>query len=132
MEDSKLARLLRAHAKIKAQKAEASRVHKKEETRLKGLLATVETALLGQLNESGSDSLKIVGLGMVLRTKKVLPSCRDWGAFWTHVLETGDTDLVQRRLSSTAISGYMEDNEDKLPPGVTIHVERGVTVRRQS
>jgi hypothetical protein len=127
-----LARLFRAHANIKARQAEANKKHKEANDKLNSALNLIETALMKSLEESGSSQLKVPGLAIAIPTKKIMPNCKDWPALWTFMKQTDNFDLVPRRLSATGVKEYMAAHDDALPPGIVIHVERGVSVRRQN
>lgn len=131
-ENPRLERMFRAHGKIKSLLAEKAAAHAAETKPLKAKLELIEAGLLKMLNDTGSSSLSVPHVARCTTKVSTFPSCKDWDALWTHVQSTGNFDLVTRRLSSKAIKEYMAANEDALPPGVTIHVERGVTVTRQS
>lgn len=132
MTEDRLARMFRAHGAIKAKMAENVRKFKEEQDPLKQKLALIETGLLKMLQETGSSLLSVKGLARVIPKNKTMPNCKDWSALWTHVIETGNFDLVTRRLSSKHIQEYMDNHGGDLPPGVTVHVERGVSVTRQN
>lgn len=128
----KLASMLRAHANIKAKQAAANKVHKEANAKLQTVLDMIETALLKQLTDAGSDQLKVKGLAIVTPTKKIMPNCKDWPALWQYMKERDNFDMVARRLNSKTVKAYMKTHDDALPPGVTVHVERGVSVTRQN
>lgn len=128
----KLERMFRAHANIKAKLAAQAKAAKDAAAPLKASLETIETGLLQMMNDIGSDQLKVKGLAIAIPTEKVMPNCKDWQALWTHVTETGNFDLVARRLSSKHVKEFMDTHDNNLPPGIVIHVERGVSVRRQN
>lgn len=128
----KLAQMFRAHANIKAKLAVRAKKHKEGNKPLNAALEMIETGLAKALQDSGSSLLKVKGLARVVPKKKTMPNCKDWPALYTHIVETGNFDLVQRRLSSTGVTDYMAAHEKALPPGITIHVERGVTVTREN
>ena len=132
MTDDRLARMFKAHAKIKALLAAKAKAHKEDTAPLKDKQELIENGLLKMMNDIGTDQLKVKGLAYCIPKVSTFPSCKDWDALWTHVVATGNFDLVTRRLSSKAIKEYMTANNDALPPGVHIHVERGVTVTRQT
>jgi hypothetical protein len=56
----------------------------------------------------------------------------DWGAIWDWMKEHDAADLLERRLKVGFIQQYMEDNEGAVPPGINIHREFEVSVRRPS
>jgi hypothetical protein len=127
--DPRLARLLGAHRTITAEKSAAKRTFTEQENQLKHKLELIEVALHKLLNESGSDNLKITGLAMAYLTTKVFVSAKDWDAVWKYIEESGNLDLLQRRLAKNAVLEYIEANDGDLPPGVTVTRERAVVVR---
>ncbi len=132
MTEITLAGLLRAHRNIKAKQADLSAERKTVDAKLKATKELIETKLLQMLQNAGSDQLKVKGLAIVTPTKKIMPNCKDWPGLWTHMKDTDNFDLVSRRLSSKHVEEYMKAHDGALPPGITIHVERGVTVTRQN
>ena len=131
-ENTRLEKMFRAHAKIKAKMAEKNKAHSDDIKPLKDTMELIENGLIKMMNEIGTSQLSVKGVGYCIPKVSTFPSCKDWDALWTHVVETGNFDLITRRLSSKAIKDYMAANNDALPPGVTIHVERGVTVTRKT
>lgn len=127
----KLKQMFQAHAAIKAKRAQLAKDFKEADGDLKRKLDTIETGFLKIMNDTGSDQLKVKDVGMCTRSERVLPSCRDWNALFDHVQESGNFDLLQKRLSSTAVKDFMETHDGNTPPGVTTTIERGVSVRRQ-
>lgn len=56
---------------------------------------------------------KLVRVSIVRKEK---PAAEDWPALYAHMQETGEFDLVQRRVSETAVRARWEDGKDV--PGV--------------
>lgn len=124
-----LARLLGAHKVIKAKKAEAKRKFDEEYADLNNKLELIETHLQKMMGQVGSENLKIEGLGLAYLTTKKFVSAQDWEAVWKYIEESGNLDLLQRRLAKNAVLEYVEANDGDLPPGVTVTQERAVVVR---
>jgi len=128
---TKLERMFRAHAALKARLAKENRDHKAVTDVMKGKQLLIETAMLKMMNETGSEQLKVKGVGIAYITERKLPQCKDWNAVYTFVQETGSFDLLAKRLNMGGVNEYVDANGDT-PPGVTIMVERGVSVRRDT
>ena len=128
----RLGQMFRAHRNIKARLAGIAKQAKEDSAPLKAALEMIETGLAKALVDSGSSLLKVKGLARVIPTKETRPNCKDWPSLYTHIVETGNFDLVTRRLSSKGVTDYMAAHGNALPPGVTIFVERGVTVTREN
>ena len=61
---------------------------------------------------------------MAYLTTKTFTKGKDWDALWKYIEESGNLDLLQRRLSSRAVQEYMDANEGELPPGFARMVGR--------
>lgn len=75
----------------------------------------LEAKLIDELPKSDARGV----LGNYARAKvvvKEVPTAQDWDALWEHIKETGEFDLVQRRLASGAIKARWDDGEEI--PGV--------------
>ena len=124
-----LARLLGAFKEMRDQKAELKREHDEKANEIKAKMTLVEVALMKMMKESGSENLKIKGLGMAYLTTQTFAGAKDWDALWKYIEESGNLDLLQRRVSKKAVLEYMEANDGDLPPGVDVTTERKVAVR---
>jgi len=127
-----LEKMFKAHGALKAERALLTKNFNEKDAELKHKVEVIETALLKIMNDTGTDQLKVAGLGVAFRTERVLPNASDWNAVFNHVQETGNFDLLQKRLASGGVKDYMETHDGDTPPGISITIERGVSVRRQS
>lgn len=127
-----LEHLIEKYIKIRDHRSALKKQFDAKDGELKALQEKIEARFLQTMNETGTDQLKVKGVGMVLRSERVLANAKDWEAIWQHVMESGNVDLLQRRLSSKAVQEFMESHEGDAPPGIQVVVERGVTVRRTS
>ena len=127
-----LEKMFRAHAAIKAKRARLKSDYDAADGGLKKKLETIETGFLKIMNDTGTDQLKVKGVGMVFRTERVLPNAKDWNAVFTYVQESGNFDLLQKRLAQGGVKDFMDTHDGDPPPGVTTTIERGVGVRRTS
>lgn len=89
----------------------------------------LDAFMLGRLNEQGASSIATEH-GTVYRSLKVKPSAADWGAIWDWMKEHDAPELLERRLKATFIKEFMEANDGALPPGINVHREYEVSVRR--
>ena len=124
-----LARLLGAYQEMRDQRAGNKRAFEEHDNKIKANMAQVEVALMRMMKESGSENLKIKGIGQAYLTTKTFASGKDWDALWKYIEESGNLDLLQRRISKKAVLEYMEANDGDLPPGVNVTTERAVAVR---
>lgn len=90
----------------------------------------LEAKLLDVFNKTGMDSVK-TEFGTAYTTTRVTASVADREIFMTHVRENDDWALLEVRAAKSAIEQYRENNND-LPPGISMREERVVNVRRSS
>lgn len=86
---------------------EAEEVKKKE--------SELRQALIDNIDKSDATGVAGKKVRITIVSKKK-PTVTDWDALWTHIRRRGDYDLVQRRLSDTAVKARWE--EGKEIPGV--------------
>ena len=124
-----LGRLLGAYNEMRDQRTTNKRAFEERDNQIKANMAQVEVALMRMMKEVGSDNLKIKGLAQAYLTTKTFAGAKDWDALWKYIEESGNLDLLQRRISKKAVLEYMEANDGDLPPGVNVTTERAVVVR---
>ena len=90
----------------------------------------LEAKLLDVFNKTGMDSVK-TEFGTAYTTTRVTASVADREIFMNHVKENDDWALLEVRAAKSAIEQYRENNND-LPPGISMRDERVVNVRRSS
>mgnify|MGYP000235702014 FL=1 len=90
----------------------------------------LEAKLLDVFNKTGMDSVK-TEFGTAYTTTRVTASVADRDIFMTHVRENDDWALLEVRASKSAVEQYRENNND-LPPGISMREERVVNIRRSS
>ena len=90
----------------------------------------LEAKLLDVFNKTGMDSVK-TEFGTAYTTTRVTASVADREIFMAHVRENDDWALLEVRASKSAVEQYRENNND-LPPGISMREERVVNVRRSS
>ncbi len=104
--------------------------HKARIAEIDAQMGNAEAFLLNHLNENGLDRIG-AGAGTVFVQVKTMPSLKDKGAFIEFVKQTGQVELLQARVSSTAVKEFMEHNNNQLPPGVEVTTAREISVRRK-
>lgn len=101
-------------AKHPAQKADARFTTRERRLALQKVvdeLQAQETALNEWFieNLSKSEATGVAGkLARVQLGSKMIPQVEDWEVFYAHVKKTGEFELLQRRLSETAIKERLE------------------------
>ena len=115
---------------LRDHKSKLDAEHKARVAEIDAQMTNAENFLLNHLNESGLDRVG-VGAGTVFVQVKTMPSFEDKEATIAYIKQSGNVELLQSRLSSTAVKEFMDANNQQLPPGVKIMTERTVTIRRK-
>ena len=90
----------------------------------------LKLVMLQKLNEIGGKSVN-TDHGTIIRTEKVRPSAADWSALYSWIVQDpARFEALEKRIKSTFVSQFMEENDGALPPGVNVHREYEVAVRR--
>lgn len=124
-------RIVRAYLKIRDARTELKREFDAKDTELKVKAERLATALLAFLNENKIDSAVAKKENATFyRQEKVVPSCADWQTFYNFVREEDAFDALEKRIKVGFVKEYMETHEGALPPGVNVHREYEVRIRR--
>lgn len=103
--------------------------HKAEAAPLKEQLEKAEGAIQAYLNANGMDGFK--ANGATVYTEKVMrANIGDKSALNQFIMESGDVELLQTRLSTTVLKEWMAGHDGQVPPGVQVQYERAVRVRK--
>jgi hypothetical protein len=90
-----------------------------------------EAWLMGELQASGAAGLRF-DCATVSQTTTMQANIGDWGALSRFIVENNEVDLLQHRVSTTALKAYLESSGDKVPPGINVVNTRGITIHRKS
>lgn len=115
---------------LRDHKAKLDAEHKARVGEIDAQMKNAETYLLGHMNETNQKNAGFTA-GTVIVGEKTMPGFEDKTQTMQFIKETGNVELLQQRLSSTAVKEYMDNNNGQLPPGVKVVVERTVTIRRK-
>lgn len=123
--DKRVAQYVKLRDHIKARKD----AHKAELAPFNELLEQLNGVMLGHLQNVSADSVSTAS-GTVYKCEKKSASIADMSAFWTHVITSGDWDLVDRKANVTAVEAYIEKNGAPVP-GVNYSSRFEAGVRRK-
>lgn len=115
---------------LRDHKAKLDAEHKARVAEIDAQMTNAENFLLQHMNETNQKNAGFTA-GTVIVQNKTLTNLEDKGSFLNFVRQTGMVELLQARVSSTAVTEYMEHNNGLLPPGVKTTVERVISVRRK-
>lgn len=112
---------------LRSQKAEINEQHRLASAEVDRQMDLVEAYLLNYLNTSGLKNFA-VGDATVYTETQFQASIGDKGALMDFIRQTGMPELLQSRVSSTALKQFIEAG-NQVPPGIKVNQERVVRVR---
>jgi hypothetical protein len=124
-----LDRVVQARQAIKDARTVKRHAWEKEDLALEEDQKKLDTLLLDMLNKNGASSIATEH-GTVIRSLKLKPSAADWGAIWAWAVANNGFEIVEKRLKAAFIKEYMDENDGAIPPGINVHREYEVSVRR--
>ena len=125
-----LAKLVKVYRKIRDKRAADKKVWEAADAALAAQQDEVGNFLLATLNQSNVKSMRTEA-GTFTRTEKVIPAGADWGAFHRWIAEDPDRfEFLERRIKSTTVAAFMEENDGALPPGVNVFRQFTIGVRK--
>ena len=90
----------------------------------------LKVVMLDILNQTGSKAIS-TNSGTIYRTEKIRPSAADWSAVYDWIIADPERfEALEKRLKPTFVKQYMEENDGAIPPGINVHREFEVNVRR--
>lgn len=126
----KLDRVVGAYNAIRDARAARRHLYDKEDALLEEDQQKLKVLMLELLNATGAKSIA-TEVGTVYRTEKVKASAADWKAVYDWITENPERfELLEKRIKPTFVKQFMEENEGRTPPGVNVHREFEVSVRR--
>lgn len=130
MSQSKQEQVVERMIHIRDARAALKSKYEGEDQKLKEQWEKGEAWLMNELQTSGATGLKF-DCGSVSQTTTMQASIGDWGALSRFIVENNEVDLLQHRVSTTALKTYLEAAGDKVPPGIKVTNIRGITIRRK-
>lgn len=88
----------------------------------------LENAILATLNEQGAESFR-TARGTAYKSTSTSATVADWDSLLGFVRENDRWDMLEKRVSKTAVDQFRAANDD-LPPGINYRESVSVGVRR--
>ncbi len=101
---------------------ERERVFKESLAEDKATVDILEHDILEMLQAVKLQSIKIDGVGLAYRSKRTSAKVENAEAFFSFVLQSKRTELLEARASKKAVEEYIEMSKVP-PPGVVVQVE---------
>jgi hypothetical protein len=117
---------------VRDKKEEKDRAHKEDMARYEAKLNELDAYILRELQDMGVESVRTVA-GTAYIAHKTRYNCTDWPTLHNWIRETGNLEVLQKRLSETTLKEYQQQQgAGQLPPAVQASVEKTANVRRSS
>ncbi|WP_288074721.1 hypothetical protein [Pseudomonas sp.] len=118
------------YLKLRDQKSLMEAEHKARIAEIDAQMKNADAFLLDMMNQSNQSNAGFAA-GTVIVSTKTHTNLKDKGSLINFIKESGNVELLQARVSSTAVKEYMEANNNQLPPGVEITTSREISIRRK-
>lgn len=92
--------------------------------------ANIEVEFLKRFNERGIDNVSSNGVGTAYRSTRASATVADWDTLLDFIKEDGAWEMLERRVSKSAVEQYRDANDD-LPPGINWSETQVINFRRK-
>ena len=129
MSDAKADKLTLAYIKMRDKRAELAKEYEAEDARIQEQMDMVEAELKNMCEEIGADSIK-TAYGTVYRSVKTQYQVNDWDSMYKFIMENNVPQVLERRISTTNMKQFLEENPTLVPPGLNSDTEYQISVRK--
>ena len=127
----KVDKLVKVYVKIRDKRADLKSEFEKRDEELKEALRVIENELLEVCKETGAESLR-TDYGTVTRRVAKRYHTTDWESMYLFIKDNNVLELLEKRIAQSNMSQFLQENPDKLPPGLNVDSRYAVTVRRKT
>lgn len=121
---------IRAYMKLRNQKAEMKAAYEASVASIDSKMEKLEAYLHAQMLADGVTSYKSEHGTAYLSTTDTA-TVSDWEAVVEYIKSNDAYDMLERRVSKTAVRAYME-RDGQVPPGITFGQRQSVNFRKPS
>lgn len=129
MSDARADKLTLAYIKMRDKRSELLKEYEAQDAKIGEQMMMVEDELRKLFDEVGLESIR-TSHGTVYRSVKTQYQVNDWDSMYKFVMEHNVPQLLQRRVSTTNMKQFLDENPNLMPIGVNIDNRYTVTVRR--
>ena len=123
-------RLTAAYIKMRDKRKLLAAEFERADSEIEAQMAMVEEELMKICRELGADSISTEH-GTVYRTVKTRYETTDWESMYNFIKEHDVLQVLERRISTTNMKQFLDENPDVMPIGMNINRKYTVTVRRK-
>jgi hypothetical protein len=120
--------VIKKYMKLRSQKDAVEAEIKERVDTIKADMAKLEAWLKAKLDADGLTSFK-TEYGTAFLTTTDFANVEDWDAVLRFIREEEAFDMLEKRVSKTAVRGYIEANKE-VPPGVKYGTKLDINIRK--
>lgn len=123
--------LLKLYIAIRDRRATRKAAYEEDDAGDKDKQNKIEAVFLGRFNDRGIDNVSARGVGTAYRSTRTSATVADFDALLQHIQDEEAWELLERRVSKTAVEQFKQLHGD-VPPGVNWSETYVVNVKRNS
>ena len=130
MSDDRAEKMTSAFIKIRTERSALSAKFKTEDDKLVRQQDILKRALLDYCENHGLESVR-TSAGLFFRSSKTKYWTSDWEAMHKFIMEHKVPEFLDKRLNTTNIKQFLEENPNTIPDGLKIDKEFVISVRKK-
>jgi|TARA_R110002033_G_scaffold93562_1_gene142769 hypothetical protein len=130
MSDDRAEKMTSAFIKIRTERSVLSAKFKTEDDKLVRQQDILKRALLDYCENHGLESVR-TSAGLFFRSSKTKYWTSDWEAMHKFIMEHKVPEFLDKRLNTTNIKQFLEENPNTIPDGLKIDKEFVISVRKK-
>jgi hypothetical protein len=123
-------KLASAYIKMRDKRKELLAQYEEQDKKIEAQMILVEEELLKLCKDIGADSIKTQA-GTVFRAVRTRYETSDWESMYNFILEHDIPQVLERRISTTNMKQFLDENPTLMPVGMNVNNRYTVTVRRK-
>lgn len=123
-------KLASAYIKMRDKRKELLAQYEEQDKKIEAQMILVEEELLKLCKDIGADSIKTQA-GTVFRSVRTRYETSDWESMYNFILEHDIPQVLERRISTTNMKQFLDENPTLMPVGMNVNNRYTVTVRRK-
>ena len=120
--------VIKKYMRLREKKAATEAEIKERVDAIKADMAKLEAFLMAKLDADGLTSFK-TEYGTAFLTTTDFANVEDWDAVLRFIREEDAFDMLEKRVSKTAVRGYIEANKE-VPPGIKYGTKLDINIRK--
>ena len=123
-------KLASVYIKMRDKRKELLAEFEAQDSKIEAQMEMVAEELLKLCKDIGADSIKTQA-GTVFRSVRTRYETTDWESMYNFILEHDIPQVLERRISTTNMKQFLDENPTLMPVGMNINNKYTVTVRRK-